>query len=363
MRVAIIGAGPAGLYLAHQLKISGMDVACDVFEQNPPNATFGFGVVFSDRAMEFFRRDDEETYLAIIDHMEHWEDLAINHDGNSVRMEGIGFNAIGRLELLRLLQARASEVGIVPQYETRISSLQDLDDYDLVVGADGVNSLVRNSYWQQLGTSVSYLTNRFIWYGVEKPFDTLTQTFVKTSKGAATAHHYRFKQNMSTFLIELGEECWRGHGFDRLDEAGTISLCEELFDEQLDGHGLVTNNSYWRQFPKITNRNWSHEKYVLLGDALHTAHFSIGSGTRLAMDDVLGLVFALKDYSDIRDALEVYEERRRPIVKKLVAAANQSADWYEHLDELVELSTDEFTESYFLRSGRIAETAKRAGKR
>ena len=355
MRVAVLGAGPAGLYMAYLLKRSSLDAEVDLFEQNPADATFGFGVVFSDRALDFLNEDDPETHADIIPHMEKWQDLTVVHRGEIMPIDGIGFTAIGRLELLQLFQDRARAVGVEPKYDTHIDNIDAFDDYDLVLGADGVNSLVRNSLWQAFGASLSYLTNKFIWYGTTKPYDTLTQTFLETEHGAITAHHYRFKPDMSTFIIEIGGEAWERTGFGAMDDAKTVSLCQKIFTEQLDGHKLVTNKSNWRNFPKIWNKNWSAGKYVLVGDALRTAHYSIGSGTRLAMEDVIALVAALENHpNSIPDALAAYETVRRPIVETLVEAANTSADWYEHMDELIALDPYDFAYSYIQRSGRVA---------
>ncbi len=359
MRVAVLGAGPAGLYFAYLLRRSHLGAEIDVFEQNPADATFGFGVVFSQRALDFLKQDDAPTHDAILPHMEQWQDLTIAHRGKVTPIDGIGFTAIGRLELLRLFQDRARSVGIEPHYNSPIDRLDALDQYDLVVGADGVNSLVRNSLAQEFGATISTLGNKFIWYGTKKPYDALTQTFLETEHGAVTAHHYRFKPDMSTFIIEMGGETWERSGFAQMGETETIERCQEIFAEQLDGHKLITNNSHWRNFPKISTATWSVGKYVLVGDALRTAHYSIGSGTRLAMEDGIALVRALFDHrgehpNEIRVALQAYEAARRPVVETLVTAANMSADWYERMDELISLDPYDFAYSYIQRSGRVA---------
>lgn len=355
MRVAVLGAGPAGLYFAYLLRRSGVDAEIDVFEQNSADTTFGFGVVFSDKALDFLNEDDAETHADILPHMEKWQDLTVVHRGEVMPIDGIGFTAVGRLELLRLFQQRVRGVGVTPKYGAHIENTDVFENYDLVLGADGVNSLIRNSFWQEFGASVSYLTNKFMWYGTAKPYDTLTQTFLETEHGAITAHHYRFKPDMSTFIVEIGGEAWERTGFGAMSETETVAYCEDIFAEPLGGNGLVSNKSYWRNFPKIWNNNWSTGKYVLVGDALRTAHYSIGSGTRLAMEDVIALVRALENHpNSVRDALEAYEVNRRPVVETLVTAANASADWYEHMDELVGLAPYDFAYSYIQRSGRVA---------
>jgi 2-polyprenyl-6-methoxyphenol hydroxylase-like FAD-dependent oxidoreductase len=354
MRIAIVGAGPAGLYLAYLLKRRRPETDVRVFEQNPPDATFGFGVVFSDRALEFLDEDDPETHAAIVPHLESWQDIALVHRGERIVIDGVGFAAVGRLDLLRILQRRLASVGVAPSYRHMLADLAAVADADLVVGADGVNSLVRRSFAQQFGSTISYLANRFAWFGTTRPFSTLTHTFHRTELGHFNAHHYRYAPDMSTFIVEVDEATFRAVGFERMSEAETKAVCEDVFATDLDGHKLVSNMSIWRRFPKIRNEAWSHGKYVLLGDALHTAHFSIGSGTRLAMEDAIALDRALAAHSDIPAALQAYEAARRPVLEKLVNAADTSAEWYEHFAEHMRLDPLDFAMSYVTRSGRIA---------
>ncbi len=354
MRIAILGAGPAGLYLAYLIKRRDPAADVTVFEQNAPDATFGFGVVFSDRALEFLCEDDEETYAAIVPHMEAWGDMTLNLKGERVVIDGIGFAAIGRLHLLRLLQARARSVGVAPLYRHAVKDLAELDSFDLVVGADGVNSLGRRSLADGFGASVDYLTNRFAWFGTTKRFDTLTQTFIETEGGQFNAHHYRHAPEQSTFVVEMNEATFKRMGFASLDDHASARQCERLFAATLDGHPLISNNSIWRQFPIVHNARWSHGRYVLLGDALHTAHFSIGSGTRLALEDAIALDKALTAQAgNLPAALAAYEAARRPILEKLVAGANGSAEWYEHFAEHMKLKPVDFAMSYITRSGRV----------
>jgi len=354
MRIAILGAGPAGLYLSFLIKRRVPNADVTVIEQNPADATFGFGVVFSDRALEFLREDDEETYESIVPSMVSWRDMTLHHPAGKIVIDGIGFAAIERLKLLQLLQARAASVNVTAIYGCAVKSLDELSDFDLVVGADGVNSLVRRTLAAELGATVGHLTNRFAWFGTGQVFDTLTQTFVDTEWGPFNAHHYRYAPDRSTFIVETGADTFERAGLATMDQAQSQAFCERIFAATLQGEPLIANNSIWRQFPLVHNERWSHGKYVLMGDALHTAHFSIGSGTRLALEDAIALDKALATHpKDVAAALAAYEAARRPVLEKLVGGANDSATWYEHFGEHLKLSPADFAMSYITRSGRV----------
>jgi 2-polyprenyl-6-methoxyphenol hydroxylase-like FAD-dependent oxidoreductase len=351
MRVLVAGAGPAGLYFSYLAKRHHPDWQFRVVEQNRAGSTFGFGVVFSDRALEFLREDDPATFELITPQMEIWTDLKVVHRGTPVVIDGIGFAAVGRLKLLQLLQHQLAAVGIVPEFETTLSQKSDLQGYDLVVAADGVNSVVRS--WHDFGTSVSPLQNKFAWYGTTKVFDTLTQTFVSNEHGSFNAHHYRHSPQMSTFVVECDPATWERADFASMNEADTLAYCEKVFAQTLGGHRLVSNKSVWRNFPNLRNQRWFVGNTVLIGDALRTAHFSIGSGTRLAMEDAIALARALREHPGVSDALSAFEGARRPIVEKLVAAADASGAWYERFAEHMKLAPRDFAWSYIQRSGRI----------
>jgi 2-polyprenyl-6-methoxyphenol hydroxylase-like FAD-dependent oxidoreductase len=360
LRVAVIGGGPGGLYFAYLWKKRHADAQVELFEQNPAGATWGFGVVFSEQALDFLRADDPETVDAITPRMESWKNITLNLRGESVEIDGVGFSSIGRLELLRLLQGRARAAGVAAHYETSVQSVDQFGGYDLIIAADGLNSMVRRSFEKELGASVATSTNKFAWYGTAKPFATLSQTFVKTELGSFNAHHYRYSPDMSTFLVECDAATWAAYGFAGKTSEESQVICERVFADALGGHKLVSNKSVWRNFPWIWNERWSHRNVVLIGDALHSAHFSIGSGTRLAIEDAIALVKALEAEPDIPAALARYETERKPIVKKLVTAARTSADWYEKFPEHMKLSLMEFAYSYITRSGRIDDARLRA---
>jgi len=360
VRIAVIGGGPGGLYFAYLWKKRHPEASIDLFEQNPAGATWGFGVVFSEQALEFLRADDPDTVDAIAPRMESWKNITLYLRGESVTLDGVGFSSIGRLKLLTILQQRLEAVGVTPRYDTTIQSLDQLSGYDLIVAADGLNSLVRRSFEKEFGASVSHSLNKFAWYGTTKRFETLSQTFVRTDLGTFNAHHYRYAPDMSTFLVECDGATWQAYGFADKTVEQSQAICEQVFAATLDGHKLISNKSVWRNFPWIWNEHWSHGNRVLIGDALHSAHFSIGSGTRLAIEDAIALTKALEAETGTAAALARYESERKPIVKKLVTAARTSADWYEKFPEHMKLDLMDFAYSYITRSGRIDDARLRA---
>ena len=354
MRIAVIGGGPGGLYFASLWKRRHPQSHVELFEQNAADATWGFGVVFSEQALDFLRDDDPDTVDAIAPQMESWKNITLELRGERIEIDGIGFSSIGRLDLLRILQQRARAEGVVCRFESTVQTLEQLSGYDLIVAADGLNSLVRRSFEGDFGTSISYATNKFAWYGTTQRFETLSQTFVETDLGTFNAHHYRYAPNMSTFLVECDRATWEKYGFAEKSIEQSKDICERVFAETLGGHPLISNKSVWRNFPWLWNERWSFKNMVLIGDALHTAHFSIGSGTRLAIEDAIALIKAMEaEPDDLATALAAYEAARKPIVKKLVAAARSSADWYEKFPEHMQLDPLDFAFSYITRSGRI----------
>jgi 2-polyprenyl-6-methoxyphenol hydroxylase-like FAD-dependent oxidoreductase len=298
--------------------------------------------------------------------METWPNLTIVHNDTPVPITGNGFAAIGRLELLSRLYAHAESLGVRIEFDSEVTSLDDpaLAGADLIVGANGAFSWVRNEHETEFGTETDLRPNRFIWYGTRKVFDSLSLTFRETEHGVFCAHHYRYSPGMSTFLVEVTDATWQRAGFAGMGEQETIRHCEQVFARDLEGKPILSNKSCWRQFPAVTNRQWSFGNVVLMGDALRTAHFSIGSGTRLAMEDAIALWKALRDAGSLPQALALYQERRLPPMKKILDAASASIRWYERMDELIWLSPIDFAYSYMTRTGRVdhEEVARRDPK-
>ena len=355
VRIGIVGAGPAGLYFALLTKRRLPTADVVVVERNPADATFGFGVVFSERALAFLRDGDAATFAVLTRRMESWPHQRIRHQGEDVDIDGNGFSAIGRLDLLYLLQDLCRGAGVVMHFEHEITDLEGFADRDLVVGADGIGSSVREAHASAFGTRIGTMGNYFVWYGTDRPFDCLTLSFVASDQGPVVAHYYRYAPTSSTFIVECDAQTWHRTGFAGCDDAASRAACEALFADDLAGHRLISNQSHWRNFPVVTNRAWHHGNVVLIGDALRSVHFSIGSGTRLAMEDAIALDGALADAGDdIAAGLVAFEAARRPVVDKIMAAGGESAGWYEAFGARMHLDAYDFAYDYMTRSGRMS---------
>ncbi|HYT57162.1 MAG TPA: FAD-dependent monooxygenase [Verrucomicrobiae bacterium] len=356
MLINIIGAGPAGLLFALLIKRRFPAWRVSVFEQNPPDATFGFGVVFSLNALAFLERDAPDLYEPLTPQLESWPIQRIVHRDERVDIDGNGFSAIGRLELNQFLDKLCRAVGVVIEYEHVIDSFNQVQDCDLIVGADGANSWVRRVLESEFEPRIEWLSNRFAWYGTAQLFECLSLTFRTNQDGHFVAHHYRHGPSMSTFVVECDVATWRRAGLDGKPDGESRAYCEHVFAPDLGGHPLVSNKSIWRQFPLLVNRRWYVGNTVLIGDALRTVHFSIGSGTRLAFEDAIALDRAFAEAcTDVPSALAAFERERRPIVEKIIFAANASSYWYERLPDKMKLQPWQIAYDYMKRSGRMTD--------
>jgi 2-polyprenyl-6-methoxyphenol hydroxylase-like FAD-dependent oxidoreductase len=356
VQINVVGAGPAGLLFSLLIKRRFPEWRVEVFEQNPPDATFGFGVVFSKGALAFLERDVPDFHEQLTRRLEAWPMQRIVHRDEQVDIDGNGFTAIGRLELNQFLQTLCSDAGVTIDYDHVISSFVEISDANLLVGADGANSFVRRALESDFEPQIEWLTNRFAWYGTAQLFDCLTLTFRANQDGSFVAHHYRHSPTMSTFVVECDATTWRRAGLDRMSDEDSRAYCESVFARDLGGHGLVSNKSIWRQFALIANQHWSVGNVVLLGDALRTVHFSIGSGTRLAFEDAIALDRAISEAgTDVPAALAIFEHERRPIVEKILSAANASSYWYERFPEKMAVQPWELAYDYMTRSGRMSD--------
>lgn len=357
MRVVCIGGGPAGLFFSILLKKARPGVDVTVYERNRPDDTFGWGVVFSDQTLGNIEAADEPTYRAIEDAFVHWDAIDVNLRGRRLRASGQGFAGLGRMRLLEILQARAVDLGVELRFQNEVTDEDAFADADALVIADGANSIVRRKHAEAFGTTIDVRACRYVWLGTHHTFDAFTFAFEPTEWGWFTLHAYRFDANTSTAIVECRDEAWRAAGLDAAGPDETIAFCENLFGKYLGGHGLMCNARHlanpWLRFPHISNATWSLGKRVLLGDAAHTAHFSIGSGTKLALEDAISLAREMARDQPLRAAYEAYEAERRVEVLRLQNAARNSLEWFENVGRYAALEPEQFAYSLLTRSQRI----------
>src|SRR2546427_2806192 len=354
MRIVSIGGGPAGLYFSLLMKKADPAHEITIVERNRADDTFGFGVVFSDATLEHVAEADPESHAQITGNFAHWDDIDIHYQGEVLPSTGHGFAGMSRQLLLDILQRRCTARAVRREFQKEMSYPASHADADLVLAADGVNSVVRSRYAEHFRPHVDWRPNKFVWLGTTFPYPAFTFLFKESAHGLWRVHAYRYNASMSTFILEAREETWRRAGLDQADEDQTLAFCERLFAEELQGHRLLKNRSLWRNFPTVRNGCWHDRNVVLVGDAAHTAHFSIGSGTKLAMEDAIALARALQRHREVEKALAAYEEDRRPEVERLQRAAQVSLEWFEEMERYHgRLEPIQFALSLLTRSLRV----------
>lgn len=353
MKIHCIGGGPGGLYAAILLKKLDPKNEVTVWERNAPDDTFGWGVVFSDRTQDHLRNADAESHDAITKTFATWDDIDVHYQGEVHRSSGHGFCGLSRQTMLVLLQNRAQELGVKIHFETEVTDVDDYRDCDLLVAADGINSAIRTKYAANFGPNLDWRPNRFTWLGTKQQFEAFTFSFRENEAGLFMVHAYQFEPETSTFIVETDADSFARSGLAVDDEAATIAYCEKLFAEELGGHALMANRSHWIQFRTVKNRTWHHENMVLIGDAAHTAHFSIGSGTKLAMEDAIALAKAFEGGDQVSSALPAYEAARRPNSDSIQRAAQSSLEWFESTRRYMDMKPKRFVFSLLTRSMRI----------
>ncbi|MFP6683787.1 MAG: bifunctional salicylyl-CoA 5-hydroxylase/oxidoreductase [Polyangiaceae bacterium] len=360
MRIVCIGGGPAGLYVAILAKLRHPDWDIELFERNRAHDTFGFGVVFSDATMDNLRAADPITYDRITEQFWHWDEIDTHFGGERLRSTGHGFAGMSRMKLLLLLQERCRELGVRMHFETEVDDLEAFrENADLVIGADGLASFVREELADEFGPRIEMGPNRFVWLGTTVPFEAFTFYFKENAHGMFRVHAYRYEPKMSTFIVECTDQTFANTGLDENDEDATAAYVAELFADELQGHPLLKNRSIWRRFPTVHTDRWHSDNLVLIGDAVHTAHFSIGSGTKLAMEDAIALVDSLDQHGDLSEALGQYEAARRPDVESLQRAAQASLEWFEETERYMGLAPLQFNFSMLTRSLRVSHEGLR----
>jgi anthraniloyl-CoA monooxygenase len=355
VKIAIVGGGPGGLYVGLLTKKARPAWQIDVYEQNRADDTFGFGVVFSDETLEEFLSRDAESYKMITDAFAYWDDIIIRYKGREIRCAGNGFAGCSRLALLEILQKRCKDVGVAVHYQTPIEDLTRFADCDVIVAADGINSRLRESYKDHFKPSIELKTNKFAWLGSTRPLDGFTFFFKQTEHGLICAHTYQYEPGASTWVMEMSPEVWAAFGFDKLGEDESARRLEVIFATELEGHKLITNRSLWRNFPRISCESWWHKNIVLLGDAKATAHFSIGSGTKLAMESAIALSDALVEHAQtsVEKAFRAYDKTRRTEIQITQHNAEVSLAWFEHMERSTDMKPMQFAMVVMCRAKSI----------
>jgi len=354
MKINIIGGGPAGMYFAILMKRADPAHAITIYERNGPDDTFGWGVVFSGKTLANLRAADQPSHAEITRNFAAWDNVDVVHRGEKISIHGNSFTGIARLRLLKILQHRCEQLGVEIRFRTEVNNFEALKvDSDLIVGADGVNSFVRQAFSAAFRPDLSVRPNRYIWYGANHLFHGLTLTFHETAAGVCAAHSYKFDQTTSTFIVECDPQTWSNSRFAEKSEEETRAYLAQVFATDLNGQPLLSNNSKWINFLLVKNVRWSADNVVLLGDALHTAHFSIGSGTKLAMEDAIALKESFAETPDVAGALQRFETTRKPVIEEYQAAAYESMVWFENARDYMQLTPIELAYALMTRSGRV----------
>lgn len=355
MKINIIGGGPAGLYFAILMKNANAAHQIKIYERNGPDDTFGWGVVFSGKTLANLRAADEASHAEITKQFEAWDNVDVVHRDSKISIHGNSFSGIARLQLLKILQRRAEELGVEIEYRSEIQDVESLRNAcDLLLAADGVNSTVRQRYAEQFQPELDVRSNRYIWYGTNQLFHGLTLTFRENEAGVFAAHSYKFNSSTSTFIVECDPNTWEKARFAQLSDEQAREYVSNVFAADLNRHPLLSNNSKWINFLLVKNRTWFFENVVLIGDALHTAHFSIGSGTKLAMEDAIALAEAFQESLNVNETLRNFTSKRRPVIQDYQAAAFESMIWFENATKYMHLNPTELAYSLMTRSGRVS---------